>query len=100
MIANGVEPRAGVVLSAPGPSASVSEEIFFYFQLASPQLFKLLEPFLRQRSGRASLLLRGITFGAPPVARIASFGGELSRAFQFSTRVHVFLLPLIPPDPE
>ena len=100
MIANGVEPRAGVVLSASRPSASVSEESFFYFQLTSPQLFQLLEPFLCQRFGRASLLLRGMTFSTPPITRVASFGGELSRAFQISTRVHVLLLPLIPPYPK
>jgi hypothetical protein len=68
MIANGVEPRAGVVLSASRPSASVSEETFFYFQLTSPQLLQLLESFLCQRFGCASLLLRGIIFGTPPIA--------------------------------
>jgi hypothetical protein len=100
MIANGVEPRDGVVLSASRPSASVSKESFFYFQLTSPQLFQLLEPFLCQRFGRASLLLRSITFSTPPIARVASFGSDLSRAFQISTHVHVLSLPLIPPYPK
>ena len=100
MIVNGVEPRAGVMQSASRASASVSEESFFYFQLPRSQLFQLLELFLYQRFGRASLLLRGITFSTPPITRLASFGGELPRAFQIRTRIHVLLLPLIPSYPK